>query len=89
MSSTYKESQMTPNTALDFAEKQFKEAEKWPRARWRVDGSEVGNSHLLMEKKAFDIQKRYGGQVIELIPPKKLYLDVCRSLGREPKKFVK
>ena len=83
------ESQMTPNTALDFAEQQFKETKKWPRSRFRVDGSKIGNSHLMSELKAKRTQKRYGGQVTELIPPKKNYLDVCKSLGRKPKDFVK
>ena len=89
MSKGSRESQLTPNTALDFAEQQFKETKKWPRSRFRVDCSMIGSSHLMSVKKANWTRIQYGGQVIELIPAKRNYLDSCKSLGRKPKDFVK
>lgn len=40
----------------------------WPRRRWRLEGSRAGNSRLLRETQAINMQQLYGGERIELIP---------------------
>jgi hypothetical protein len=41
----------------------------WPRRRFRVEGSSAGNSRMLRETAAWNMQQLYGGKVVELIPP--------------------
>ena len=38
------------------------------RRRWRVEGSQAGNSRLLTRPKAIETKARYGGQVCQVIP---------------------
>ena len=58
------ESRATHEEILKMAE------DKWifPRRRWRVEGTHVGNSYLLTLPKAQAAQARYGGSIIQVIP---------------------
>ena len=40
----------------------------WPRRRWRLEGSNAGNSRLIKETQARNMKALYGGTIVELIP---------------------
>lgn len=41
----------------------------WPQRRFRLEDSRAGNSRLIKEQQARDMMGKYGGTVVELIPP--------------------
>lgn len=42
---------------------------RWPRRRYRVEGSRCGPSRLVRHRVAVKLQRQYGGTVVEVIPP--------------------
>ena len=42
---------------------------RWPARRFRIEKSRCGSSRLVSAEKAHRLQKRYGGVVVEVIPP--------------------
>ena len=76
------ESQFTEDEALAWAEQYYRERGSWPRRRWRVEGSQAGNSHLMTEKKARRVAAKHGGDVNQLICEFKYYPEVCKQKGR-------
>lgn len=77
-----RQAQFSKDEALAWAEEYYRERHSWPRRRWRVEGSQAGNSQLLTEKQALQAQKKHGGEVVELICPARYYPDLCKQLGR-------
>jgi len=59
-----RESQYTPQEALELA---VLSGAKF-RRRFRVEGSAAGTSRLVTKSSAKRLRKRYGGQIVELVP---------------------
>ena len=53
------------------------------KARWRLEGSAAGNSKLVTLAAARKLQDRYGGTIVEMLPPGwiKTRVDVQRAAG--------
>lgn len=58
--------QWTTVEALEWARKM----KCWPSRRFRLEGSLAGNSRLVKWNLATEMQRSYGGTVVELIPEK-------------------
>lgn len=54
--------------AIEWAKGQREGGARWPRRRWRVEGTSAGNSKLLTEERAIKVQRRTGGKVVLVIP---------------------
>lgn len=73
------------------ATKWAKGLKRWPKRRFRVEGSRAGNSRLVGEETAKVIRSKHGGQVVELIPPaksivrKSVYEVAAEDLGDCPR----
>jgi hypothetical protein len=76
------ESLMTPEEAIGWAEKKHAGSNHWPTRRWRVETKHVGNSRLLGREAAKRTHKRYGGELVELIPTRTDYLESKGITGR-------
>lgn len=77
-----REAQLTKDEALAWAEAYYREHKKWPKRRWRVEGSPAGNSGLLTRGKAIRTQALHGGEIVEVICEARYYRDLCRQKGR-------
>ncbi len=78
-----KESQLSDDGAIVWAENYFLNNRTWPVRRFRVDGTEINNSHMLRESDAKATQEKYGGEVRELVPTRDDYIAMCEQLGRK------
>lgn len=64
-----RESLMTEEEALAYAQELFEVHQRWTTCRWRVDGTRTGgNSRLLGRAAADRTLTQYGGQLREMIP---------------------
>ncbi len=77
------EARLDREGALDWAERHYRARGRWPTRRFRVEVSLVGNSLLMRAGEAGDVQKKYGGEIIELIPSPQDYKEYCAAVGRE------
>lgn len=66
-----RESQMTPEECLEWARAYYDEHRRWPARRFRVESPTAGASRLLTESLAIRAAARYGGLVVQVIPPRK------------------
>lgn len=64
------EAMMTPPEAAAYAEEwcAVKSGRRFAR-RWRLEGTKVGNSHLVTRAKGLELRGAYGGELVELVPP--------------------
>lgn len=46
----------------------------WPRRKYRVEGTYVGNSRLLYLGEAQATQRRYGGHIVQVIPSTRFWM---------------
>ncbi|MBT8454162.1 MAG: hypothetical protein KJO40_19520 [Deltaproteobacteria bacterium] len=72
------ESLMSEEQALAWAELHYERSRKWPTRRWRVDTAHCGNSRFLGRRAAHVTYQRYGGDLREIVPSRKVY---CEARG--------
>lgn len=58
------------------------EQRTWPTRRYRVEGSRAGNSRLVTFGTAVNLQKAYGGEIVELIEKRGTKEDTKRCDSR-------
>jgi len=62
------EATISAEDAIAYAKELREQGARWPRRRWRVEGTAAGNSKLLTEERAIAVQRRTGGTVVLIIP---------------------
>lgn len=86
-----RESQMSTEDLLEWAEEEYANTGRWPTRRYRIVNS-YGKSRLLTQSVAEREQRKYGGSIEESIPKRKLArpkrghandFDPLRDAGRD------